>query len=341
MTVQRKIVVGLFALFFAFALSGCASSPNAQSGKTNGTKHGTGSGSKGQHVSILAGANWQVADFKFTDENGKPFGLSDLKGKVWLTDMIFTHCTSICPLTTAHMSRLQSKLKKQGLKIPIVSFSVDPKRDKPSVMKAYGKKFGADFSTWHFLTGYSPAKIKQFVRTSFKSPISHIANTDQFTHSSSFFLINQSGKVMARYDGLEPPYQTIIKDVKALKKSNGKKIASQSHAVKTNVSVAKALSVKVILTGLTDSTHVQAGKPMTIEAFVTQGKQKVNNAENTFFKVWKKGESPPRKIMAKNVGNGLYSINKTFQQPGTYFVMPMIHANGQSAMVTKKIVVKK
>lgn len=145
---------------------------------------------------------------------------------------------------------------------------------------------------------------------------------------------------MARYDGLQPPYQTMIKDIQTLKKSAGQKIASKSNAVKANAHAAKALKINVMIAGTTDSKHVKAGKPVTIEAFVTQGNQKVDNVKNPFFKVWKKRGSKQH-INAKSVGNGLYTIKKTFQQPGTYFVMPMIEANGQSAMVTRKIVVNK
>ena len=32
--------------------------------------------------------NWPVDDFTFTDQNGQSFGLSDLKGKVWVADFI-------------------------------------------------------------------------------------------------------------------------------------------------------------------------------------------------------------------------------------------------------------
>ncbi|KLR73182.1 photosynthetic protein synthase I, partial [Geobacillus sp. T6] len=33
--------------------------------------------------------NWPVEDFTFVDQTGKPFGLRDLKGKVWVADFIF------------------------------------------------------------------------------------------------------------------------------------------------------------------------------------------------------------------------------------------------------------
>ncbi|WP_199614254.1 SCO family protein [Paenibacillus alkalitolerans] len=41
----------------------------------------------------------------------------------------------------------------------IVSFSVDPERDKPEVLKNYVSKFNAEFTNWHVLTAYSDEQI--------------------------------------------------------------------------------------------------------------------------------------------------------------------------------------
>ncbi|HET7578814.1 MAG TPA: SCO family protein [Bacillales bacterium] len=336
---MHKIIVGLSVFLLVLGLAGCCSADpnkNAQSG-SSGVEKSAGSGSKAQHAMSLANANWHVADFKYTDENGKPFGLSDLKGKVWLADMIFTSCTSICPVTTAHMANLQDKLKKQGINIQIVSFSVDPKRDKPKVMKAYGKKFGADFTRWHFLTGYSFDEIKQFAKASFKSPVSKIANTDQFTHSASFFLMNQSGKVMARYDGLKPPYDQIIKDVKKLKASDGSEIVTKSETKAANGTMPQPLTVSI----KSDPDTVKAGEPVTLKAIVKEGGKRVDSTGKVMFKITKKGSTKNHQTIGHHKGKGVYTLQKTFEAPGTYSVMVMTAVDGQTAMPVKQVKVKK
>lgn len=303
----------------------------------SGNSSSVGTGSKAEHAVSLVQANWKVADFNYTDENKQPFGLADLKGKVWLANMIFTKCQSICPVTTAHMSKLQSKLAKQGLSIPIVSFSVDPKRDTPKAMKAYGKKFGADFSTWHFVTGYSPAEIKQFARKSFKSPISKIANTDQYTHSSSFFLINQSGQIMARYDGLKPPYKKIIEDIQKLKQSNGKAIATKSASVSASASVSQPPKVDIQMNPAT----AKVGKPVTIKAIITENGKRVKSSGNVMFKITKKSNNKNQQAIGTSQGAGVYTIQNTFHSPGTYTIMVMVTVDGQTTMPVKQVVVKK
>ncbi|HET7657488.1 MAG TPA: SCO family protein [Bacillales bacterium] len=331
---MRNIRVGmLFAAFLLFVLTACGPASNEKESQSSSN------GSKAEHAVSVAKANWHVSDFQFTDQNGNPFGLSNLKGKVWVADMIFTHCKSICPVTTAHMAKLQSMLNDNGLSIPLVSFSVDPGADKPGVLKAYGKRFSADFSTWHFLTGYTPEEIKQFSLSSFKSPVSRNGDTDQFTHSSSFFLVNQSGKVMARYDGIQPPYDEIIKDVKQLKKSNGASIVTKSDSTIASDAMQKPLKVDIQF----DPSVVKAGQPVTIKTVITVGGIKRNSSSNVMVAISKADEDPMAdgsQMMAKNQGKGIYTVKKTFDKPGTYAVMVMVAVNGQSTMPTKQIVVK-
>lgn len=165
----------------------------------------------------LSEVNWTVSDFTYTDQDGKKVGLSDLKEKVWLASFIFTNCSTVCPVMTPNMVKLQKMLEEKGIPVEIVSFTVDPKRDKKETLKAYGQKFGVDFSNWHFLTDYSFADIKQLSEGSFKSPLAEpTGNTDQFMHGTSFYLI-QSDKVIKSYNGvLETPYEAIVTDIEVL-----------------------------------------------------------------------------------------------------------------------------
>lgn len=161
--------------------------------------------------------NWQVGDFTFVNQDEQPVGLSDLQGQVWLASFIFTNCTTVCPPMTANMSLIQRDLKEQGLQAQLVSFSVDPEVDQPPVLKEYGQKFGADFSNWHFLTGYTQQEIEEFGKESFKTPVQKTAASDQVTHGTSFFLVDQKGIIVKKYSGsVNTPYEEIVQDVKAL-----------------------------------------------------------------------------------------------------------------------------
>jgi protein SCO1 len=162
--------------------------------------------------------NWKVQNFSYTDQNNKPFGLSDLKGKVWIADFIYTNCQTICPPMTAHMASIQKELRKAGLSAEIVSFSIDPGNDTPKKLVDFGQKFHVDFSNWHFLTGYSDEQIKQLSQGSFKSALIKDSPND-IMHGTSFFLVDQSGTVIEKYSGTNSKTDDqIIKDITAIEK---------------------------------------------------------------------------------------------------------------------------
>ena len=55
---------------------------------------------------------------------------------------------------------------------------------------------------------------------SFKTIVKKPEDEDQVIHQSLFFLVNQDGKVMKNYDGVQnTPYDDIIKDIKTLNRS--------------------------------------------------------------------------------------------------------------------------
>jgi len=61
-----------------------------------------------------------------TDQTGKAFNTSELRGHPWVADFIFTSCSSVCPMMTAKMVEVQ-RLTPVG--VHLVSFTVDPATD--------------------------------------------------------------------------------------------------------------------------------------------------------------------------------------------------------------------
>lgn len=163
--------------------------------------------------------NWKVRDFSAVNQDGNKISLTDLKGQVWLAEFIFTNCTTVCSPMTAHLASLQKKLADEGVKVTFVSFSVDPERDKPEVLKEFGQKFGSDFSNWQFLTGYSKQDIKQLSEESFKSTLVFETGTDQVMHGTAIFLVDHSGTIVKKYDGIDPSTdEQLTEDIKILTK---------------------------------------------------------------------------------------------------------------------------
>ncbi|MDQ0970395.1 protein SCO1/2 [Neobacillus niacini] len=162
--------------------------------------------------------NWELPNFSATTEKGKNISLRDLKGQVWVADFIFTNCATVCPPMTANMTKLQGMLIEKGLDVDIVSFSVDPTVDTPKKLKEYVMKFNGDITKWHLLTGYSQEFIEEYAMKNFKTIVKKPGTDNQVIHGTSFFLIDQDGNVVKSYDGIDVPYDDMIKDIKIITK---------------------------------------------------------------------------------------------------------------------------
>lgn len=159
----------------------------------------------------------EVGDFTGVNQDGKKVSYSDLKGKVWVVDFMFTNCDTVCSPMTANMAELQRKLADEEVDAQLVSFSIDPENDQPGVLKEYASGVGADFSNWALVTGYKQEFIESFANTSFMAAAAKLEGSNQFVHSTSFYLVDKKGIVVQKYEGVsEPPYEQIVKDIKSL-----------------------------------------------------------------------------------------------------------------------------
>jgi len=81
--------------------------------------------------------------FHLVDQNGKPFGDADLRGKWHLVFFGYTHCPDTCPTTLNELSLALGRLGKERDAVGIVFITVDPERDTSEMLKAYVESFDA------------------------------------------------------------------------------------------------------------------------------------------------------------------------------------------------------
>jgi protein SCO1/2 len=111
-------------------------------------------------VPTSTGLNTAAPDFVLSNEDGKRFDSTSLRGKVVVLNFIFTTCTDVCPLFTANLAQLQRMLKDRHRgDVFFISITTDPEIDSPKILKAYALRYGADFQNWAFLTG-TEAELK-------------------------------------------------------------------------------------------------------------------------------------------------------------------------------------
>ncbi|PYK21612.1 MAG: SCO family protein [Verrucomicrobia bacterium] len=143
-----------------------------------------------------------VPGFQLTNQNGQPFGSAQLSGKIWIADFIYTTCPGPCPMISSRMSELQKPLQKTD--VHLVSFSVNPEKDTPEVLRGYADKLQAEPGRWDFLTGAKPA-IYKLSHDGFKLAVSDGSDAQGIpVHSTRIVLVDRHGQIRGYYDATEP-----------------------------------------------------------------------------------------------------------------------------------------
>lgn len=95
-------------------------------------------------------AGMRFPEFSLVDQDARPQTHALLEGHYTIVDFIFTNCPLACPGMTGRMADLQDALAGTGVRF--ASLSLDPASDTPARLREYATNFGADLSTWAFLT---------------------------------------------------------------------------------------------------------------------------------------------------------------------------------------------
>jgi protein SCO1/2 len=143
-----------------------------------------------------------VPSFQFVNQNAQSFGSAQLNGKIWIADFIYTTCPGPCPMISTRMGELQKPLEKTD--VHLVSFSVDPEKDTPTVLRGYAEKLRAEPNRWDFLTG-SKSAIYKLSHDGFKLAISDGKEEAGVpVHSTRMVLVDRHGQIRGYYEATEP-----------------------------------------------------------------------------------------------------------------------------------------
>lgn len=153
----------------------------------------------------------QINDYTLTDQDGRPFKLSQLRGKFALIFFGFINCPDVCPLTMVDNKRIKQELGKDAEKIQFVLISLDGERDTPEAMRRYLSSFDSEFIG---LTG-SPSLMRgigadfgvQFEKQKLGSPGINVGDDAKgnytIAHTSFSYLIDPTGRWIRTF-----PFQT-------------------------------------------------------------------------------------------------------------------------------------
>ncbi|WP_310377353.1 SCO family protein [Flavobacterium sp.] len=158
-----------------------------------------------------------IADFSFTNQNGKTITQKDYEGKIFVADFFFTTCGSICPIMTTNMIDVQ-KAFLNNPKVLLLSHSVLPDTDDVPVLKSYAIKNKVNDAKWNLVTG-DKKDIYTMARKSYLAVKQGKPNElYDMVHTENFVLVDSKKRVRGFYDGtnLDQPTEPGIKNVRQL-----------------------------------------------------------------------------------------------------------------------------
>ena len=145
--------------------------------------------------------------FSLTDQSKNAFGTSELQGKIWIANFIFTRCQATCPAQTSVMAGLQKQLSASPIwaDVRLLSITVDPEYDQPDVLQEYANAVGADNDHWRFLTG-KREEIWDLSKNGFRLAVEDDAGNSEMPimHDSKFVLVDRQGRTRGYFDVLKP-----------------------------------------------------------------------------------------------------------------------------------------
>ena len=162
-----------------------------------------------------------LVEFNLTDRSGRSVTQADLAGKFLVVNFVFTSCSLSCRAVNDRMEEIQ-RLVADASDVRLVSLTVDPRSDTPSVLAKFADGYHADTNRWLFLTG-DKAELYRVIETSFipKSPELEGLIPGGFSSTDRIMLVDPEGNVWASFDGLRRnAASAVVAEIERRRKKN-------------------------------------------------------------------------------------------------------------------------
>ncbi len=143
-------------------------------------------------------SSYSVYDLGSTwrDQGGAQRTLASLRGKPRLVAMIYTKCTSVCPLSIGELKRIEAATDGR---LGLVLVTLDPEHDTPTLLAQYAKEHDMSAERWTLLTG-TDDDLRDLAAT--LAVRYRRVSPDDLAHSNTLTLLDAEGRVVRQQAGL-------------------------------------------------------------------------------------------------------------------------------------------
>jgi len=147
------------------------------------------------------------------DQKGQPVNLDLFRGHPVIISMLYASCREACPLLLADIKRIEMELPQQVRpNLRVVLVSLDPERDTPEILQALARAHRVDESRWRLVSG-SDETVREIAAV---LGIKYRRLPDgSFNHSSVITLLDRSGVIQSRVEGIGQPHADLLRRLRA------------------------------------------------------------------------------------------------------------------------------
>ncbi len=146
-------------------------------------------------IAAVASDSLYQLPVSLTTSRGEALELSSLRGRALLVTMFYSRCTSVCPILTMTLQRLDGKLSRvEQSNLRVLMVSLDADHETPATLAAFAEEHHLDPSRW-IVARASGADVRALAAA---LGIRYRALPDgTFNHSTVISLLDREGVVRA------------------------------------------------------------------------------------------------------------------------------------------------
>lgn len=156
----------------------------------------------------------QTSDHEFVDQDGRPFRLSDLRGRPLALNMVYTSCYDVCTALTLYLRDAvkvgREALGTEGFNVLTVGF--DAARDSPQRMRAFAHDRGIRDPNWRVASA-DAATIR---RLADEVGFTWVPSPRGFDHVAQVSILDAEGRVVRQVYGEDIAPPALVEPIRTL-----------------------------------------------------------------------------------------------------------------------------
>lgn len=136
----------------------------------------------------------------WTQDNGKPLRLDELRGEPQVVTLFYTTCTGSCPITVKALQMFSQSEKSAGsARVGFLLITVDPKQDTLAVLRRYRRTMHLEKDSWRLLRGGESDVRKLAALLGFNY---EQIDSGEFIHSNLITVLDTRGQIVHQQSGV-------------------------------------------------------------------------------------------------------------------------------------------